>query len=220
MTKFGILLLLATTTANCELWSLHDSRSIFNNVFYIQGGASGRGPCLVWHWQQSCPFHPLALLLCQYCLILICLSRMWLTVEHPKTKSTQPKSAPRCPILYTHMNSVTKSVTFIQIGEESRCVMAYISCPLRQTISLSAISCPPRNASLFFALEIDHIALHWPRHSWSLIRTDFAFLTNLSWRLIRINKVTVFKVSVSALFKKWTWRSPFGTRQYSATPTT
>ena len=63
--------------------------------YYVQGGASGCGLGLGWQWFWL--IHHLALLPWQYCLILICPSSILLTVEQPKTKSTKPKSATRCP---------------------------------------------------------------------------------------------------------------------------
>ena len=69
-----------------------------NQIFHepaksqLRGGASGGKPGLGWQW--SWLFHHLP---CPYCHIFIFPSRIQLTVEQPKTKSTQPKSAPRCP---------------------------------------------------------------------------------------------------------------------------
>ena len=59
---------------------------------------TGRG---IWSrtWVGCWLFRHVAVLLCQYCLILICPRQNWLTVEQPKT-STQPKSTNRCPTLY------------------------------------------------------------------------------------------------------------------------
>ena len=70
-------------------------RAIFSPA--LQGRASVRG--LDWTDDIYCS----TTLPCCYantsCLILICPSRIWLTVEWPETWSTQPKSATRCPTL-------------------------------------------------------------------------------------------------------------------------
>ena len=73
-------------------------------LYQLRWGASGCGPGL--GCQLSWLFHHLALLQCQFCLILICPSRNWLTVKEPNTKSTQPKSATRCPTLYQYLSVV------------------------------------------------------------------------------------------------------------------
>ena len=67
-----------------------ENLSIASNPVSVQGGASSRGYGFGWQWSRL--FHHHTLLLCQYCRILICPSRIWLTVEQPLTKSTQPKS--------------------------------------------------------------------------------------------------------------------------------
>ena len=55
----------------------------------VQGGASARGHKVGWQWYWL--FHHLALLLCQYCLILTCLSRVcWMTVKLPKPSILNP----------------------------------------------------------------------------------------------------------------------------------
>ena len=149
------------------------------------GGASVCKPGLAWQW--SWLFHHLTLTPCQYCLIFICLGRVWLTVELPKTKPTHPSprpDAPPCNLLWPFQSIATHHTVCVSFN------IAYLK---------------NSETDLFQNLAI----VLWWQSTTALDQRAMNFASNMSIVLIKCTTVWVsfhslcFQSSIAPVWTNW-----------------